>query len=731
MKVIKRNGNLQDFQWSKLEEVIGKAFKAVGKELTEDVCEDILDELYFGDENGVMRETITVEELQDQVEQALFECNHFDVMKAFILYRDRHTKSRLVKERLDYMEEYSKSAQNAATSSETDPNANVTMKNVANLEGEVYKTHNRDIQRRRMRDKLSQLFPEVAKQYEKDLEDHIIYTHDEASTPVLKPYCMAAALYPILMDGVGNLDGVTPSAPNDLQSFSGQVTNALFLLSAHCKGAVAFGGYFIALNYYVVKEFGDTWYNKLNTVTSTAICNKEKTIKKEIEKSMKQFIYGCNQPAGNRSYNSPFSNLSYYDKTYFKALFEDFYYPDGTQPKWEAIDCLQRIFMKLHRKLRLVKPLTFPVTTMAMVNDGNDIIDQDYKKLCAEEWAKGGSFFCYNSDNPSSLSSCCRVLNEIQENTFSSINGLQGIMTGSCNVITLNLNRIIQDWYKTTYINIVKDGTACDLSCENWKEELAEYLKTILSRVYKYHIAYKTMLYDIEDKKMFASSNGGYIYIKKLYSTIGIIGYQEAAMFLGLTPNNNPDYIDFLQFILSLIRDENKKASIRDSKRPFLMNSEAIPGENVAVKLYNWDKSDGYYVPDDRNLYASYFFNPWDENTSVLDKMLLHGEYTAPYTDGGQACHLNLQEHLSETQYLKLLDYSTKHKVTYFTFNIPTSECKDCGHIINAPIKVCPKCDSKNIDWWVRIIGYLRPISAFSEARQLEADKRIYSTNID
>lgn len=305
MKVIKRNGTLQDFNWGKLEDVIKKAFKAVGKELTEDICEDILDELYFGDENGVMRETITVEELQDQIEQALFECNHFDVMKAFILYRDRHTKSRLVKERLDYMEEYSKSVQNAATSSETDPNANVTMKNVANLEGEVYKTHNRDIQRRRMRDKLSQMFPEVAKQYEKDLENHVIYTHDEASTPVLKPYCMAAALYPIMMDGVGNLDGVTPSAPNDLQSFSGQVTNALFLLSAHCKGAVAFGGYFIALNYYVIKEFGDTWYNKLNTVTSSSICNREKTIRKEIEKSMKQFIYGCNQPAGNRSYNSP------------------------------------------------------------------------------------------------------------------------------------------------------------------------------------------------------------------------------------------------------------------------------------------------------------------------------------------------------------------------------------------------------------------------------------------
>ena len=732
MKVIKRNGSVQQFDWDKIEVVLQNAFKAVNKELTSDIFNDIVDELYFGDKDGNMRESISVEELQDQIEQALFECDHFDVMKAFILYRDRHTKSRLVKDRLDYMEKYSQSSLNAATASETDANANVTMKNVANLEGEVYKTHNRDIQRRRMRDKLNELFPEYAKQYEKDLNDHIIYTHDEASTPVLKPYCMAASLYPIMCNGVGTLDGVTPSEPNDLQSFSGQVTNALFLLSAHCKGAVAFGEYFIALNYYVIKEFGKDWYNRLDEITTTSQCSKAKTIQKEIEKSMKQFIYGCNQPAGNRSYNSPFSNVSYYDKTYFNSLFEDFYYPDNTQPEWKAIDTLQRIFMQLHRKLRLIKPLTFPVTTMALVNDNSDIIDKEYKELCAEEWAKGGSFFCYNSNNPSSLASCCRVLNEIQENTFSSINGLQGIMTGSCNVITLNLNRIVQDWYwkHERFLNCAKDGKAASLECEDWKPSLKEYLISILERVYKYHIAYKTMLYDLEDKKMFASSNGGYIYIKKLYSTIGIIGYQEAAMFLNMEISNNTEYKEFLQFILSTIRDSNKKNSIRDKKRPFLFNSEAIPGENVAVKMYDWDKKDNYYVPKDRNLYASYFFNPWTEETSVLDKMFLHGECTSDYTDGGQAAHINLEEHLSKEQYLKLIDYSTKNKVSYFTFNIPISECLSCGHVVNSPIYECPKCGSTKIDHWQRIIGYLRPTSAYSDPRKIEESKRIYSKAI-
>ena len=378
--------------------------------------------------------------------------------------------------------------------------------------------------------------------------------------------------------------------------------------------------------------------------------------------------------------------------------------------------------MELHRELRLIKPLTFPVTTMAMVHDGNDVIDQEYKQLCAEEWEKGGSFFCYLSDNPSSLASCCRVLNEIQDNTFSSINGLQGIMTGSCNVITLNINRIVQDYMR--FYNHTSWNSDVMNQFKGW-------LIGILDRVYKYHIAYKTMLYEWEDKGAFASSNAGYIYLKKLYSTIGIIGYCEAAQFLGLEISNNKEYKEFLQLIFGTIKEQNKLHGIHNKKRPFLFNSEAIPGENVAVKLYEWDKEDNYYVPEDQNLYSSYFFKQWDPNMSVLDKLRLHNKEINAYCDGGQACHIHLDEHLSKEQYLKILDYCTTEGINYFTFNIPMSECKQCGHVVNAPIKECPNCKSTDIDYWVRIIGYLRPLSAYSNPRKIEASKRIYSHGID
>ena len=726
MIVIKRGGTKENFDIDKIQRAVHSAFNAVGKPMP-DYLVKMIDSL-FSQLDG---DAIGVEEIQDKIENILMNDKFFDVAKAYILYREKHKQARFIRERIDYMDKYSQSHDNAATSSETDANANVTMKNVANLEGEVYKTTNRVIQRQRMKDKLNKLFPEVAKKYEEDLDHHIIYTHDEATTPVLKQYCMAVSLYPLMTEGVGNIDGITPSAPNDLQSFSGQITNLIFLLSSQCKGAVAVGEYFIALNYYIVKEFGEDWYNRLNEITTSSICKKQRTIKDAIHKAFKQFVYGVNQPAGNRSYQSPFTNVSYYDHTYFDSLFEEFSYPDGSRPKWEAIDTLQRMFMKFFNNLRTKQILTFPVETMAMVYDPktNDIIDKDYKDFTAEMYAEGHSFFTYISDSADSLASCCRLRNELAENTFNPTSGLTGVMTGSCNVITLNINRIVQDCAErhNYLMGMSKIKSAGTISTKgrlyNW---IKEDLCTILERVYKYHIAFKTMLYDLEDKGMFAASNGGYIRISKLYSTIGINGLNEAARFLGLEVNNNPEYIKFLQLILGTIKEENKKHSIHDKKRPFLFNSEVVPAEGLGGKNYNWDKEDGYWVPEDENLYNSYFYNAHD-NTSVLDKFILHGRQTYQFTDGGSAAHINLEDHLSKEQYLKLIDFAIANGTNYFTFNIPNSKCDDCGYITKHPITECPKCHSHNITQYTRVIGYLRPVKSFGKDRQIEAAKRVYN----
>ena len=713
MKVLKRNGQTVEFDLTKVSVAIRKVFESQHEAYDPQVLGFVQKEL----EAKSNASSISVETIQDIVERALMEYKHFAVAKAFILYRQQHQEARFIRERIDYMDRYSNSSDNAATSSETDGNANVTMKNVANLEGEVYKTTNRLIQRQRMKNELQKLYPEVAEQYEKDLRHHIIYTHDEASVPTTKFYCQAVSLYPLMTEGVGNIDGVTPSEPNDLQSFSGQITNLAFLLSSQCKGAVAFGEYFIALNYYAVMEFGPQWYEKLNCIVSTPHCKIQRTIRDSILKAFKQFVWGVNQPAGNRSYQSPFTNISYYDQTYFNSLFKAFCYPDGTKPEWKAVDTLQRLFMKWFNQIRLKQVLTFPVETFAMVHDGKNVIDQDYKELCAEMYAEGHSFFTYISDSADSLASCCRLRNELAENTFSPTSGLTGVMTGSCNVITLNINRFIQDVDKAYGFH------------GGWQENtsfIKDELIAILERVYKYHIAFKTMLYDLEDKGMFAASNGGYIFMSKLYSTIGINGLNEAARYLGMTVSNNPEYIKFLQLILGTIKEQNKLHSVHDRKRPFLFNSEVVPAEGLGGKNYNWDKQDGYWVPEDENLYNSYFYNAHDD-TSVLDKFILHGRQTYQYTDGGSAAHINLDDHLSKQQYLRLIDFAIENGTSYFTFNVPNSKCEDCGHIIKKPVTVCPKCGKTHITQYTRVIGYLRPIKTFGKDRQIEAAKRVYS----
>jgi len=739
MQVIKRDGTKEQFNKHKIYEAIGKAFDALNWKISPHAINNVVDAVPVWD-------GITIEEIQDSVIETLRDFDYDKVADCYAAYRGEQSRLREIEKKINYQDEYMNSGENAATSSETDGNANVVSKNVATLESEDRKRENRDIQRYRMKHKLKKMYPEVASQYRRDLEHHIIYTHDEASTSVLKQYCMAASLYPLMVHGVGNIDGVTPGPPNDLQSFSGQVTNLVFLLSSQCKGAVALGGYFIALNYYIIAEFGEQWYDKLDAIATSEHCKIQRTIRETIFKAFKQFVWGINQPAGNRSYQSPFTNISYYDHTYFNSLFGEFYYPDGTQPEWHAIDVLQRLFMKWFNKLRLKQVLTFPVETFAMVYDPktNDIIDKEYKDFCAEMYSEGHSFFTYISDSADSLASCCRLRNALDKNTFNPTSGLTGIKTGSCNVITLNMNRIIQDWYA---LDEAQPGVEYDIQGKMhdpndrintmWigDKETAYglfkgYLIRILERVYKYHIAYKTMLYEWEDKKMFASSNGEYINIRNLYSTVGINGLNEAAEFLGFKISNNPEYIEFLQLILGTIKEQNAKHSIHDSKRPFLFNSEVVPAEGLGGKNYRWDKEDGYIVPEDRNLYNSYFYNAHDD-TPVLDKFILHGRQTYQYTDGGSALHCNLEEHLTKNQYLRLIDFAIKEGTSYFTFNIPNSKCDNCGHIVKAPIKVCPKCGSDHITWYTRIIGYLRPLTSFGKDRRIEADRRTYSKTIE
>lgn len=317
----------------------------------------------------------------------------------------------------------------------------------------------------------------------------------------------------------------------------------------------------------------------------------------------------------------------------------------------------------------------------------------------------------------------CRLKNKLQTKEFNFTNGNIGIQTGSKSVITFNLNRIIQLWYRKE----------CERRDEKFEFDetcytsLKKYLTKIIDRVYKYHHAYNELLWDMYDANLLPAYRAGFIDLNKQYLTLGINGLNQAAEFLGMQCNDNPKYSQFCQEIFSLFKEQNELHKDTSGKHHLIFNTEQVPAESLGVKNYNFDKQDGFIVGDDTNLYASYIFKPNDPTVSVLEKIRMHGSnYIGEYLDGGAACHLNLDSHLSSKQYKHILEYAAKNGCNYLTFNIPMTECDDCGHIVNKPVDKCPKCGSTKLCYATRIIGYLTKVRNWSDARQKEYATRIF-----
>lgn len=602
-------------------------------------------------------------------------------------------------DKLDYIKEYSE-AKNAASGSKFDANANVENKNVATLSAEMFKKEEIGINRLRMINKITELYGEdLAKEYIRQLDSHEIYRHDETH-PVM-PYCVSVTMYPFICDGLKTIGG-TSGAPTNINSFIGSFINLVFAVSAQFAGAVATPEFLTYFDYFIRKEYGDDYYLNVDKVINS-VSKRPVTIGKLITDCFEQVVYTLNAPAAARGYQAVFWNIAYFDRTYFNSIFEDFVFPDGDEPKWESTFWLQKFFMKWFNKERKKQYLTFPVETANLVFDKvtKKYKDEDWADFCSKMWAEGHSFFAYTSDSADSLSSCCRLKNGITDNVFSFTLGAGGISTGSKAVITININRLVQ--------NAVRD-----------KADISERVREQAIKNQKYLLAFNELLKEELKAGLLPIYDAGYISMPKQYLTTGVNGCVEAAEFLGIDITANQKYFDFCKSILAPIQEENKKARTKE----VMFNTEYVPAENLGSKNASWDRKDGYFVP--RDCYNSYFFRVEDSKLSIVDKMIMHGEDVVKYLDGGSACHLNLDEHLTKEQYRKLLDVSAKVGCSYFTFNIPNTICNKCGHISKHYLKECPECGSTDIDYITRVIGYAKRVSKYSEARQKEAAKRYY-----
>jgi len=513
----------------------------------------------------------------------------------------------------------------------------------------------------------------------------------------------------------------------------------VYSVSSQFMGAVATPEFLMYLDYFIRKDYGEDYISRIDEVVEKN--RKNRTLEKVIDNCFQQVVHSMNMPAGNRGYQTVFWNIGYFDKPYFEGVFGDFRFPDGSAPVWETLSWLQKHFMNWFNEERLHYILTFPVETMALLtNGGDDFVDKEYADFTAEMWAKGHSFFCYLSNSPDSLSSCCRLRNSLKDledqahnvTTHQYSMGTASVATGSKSVMTINLNRLIQDATRRYYkekkgINLAAGARIPATPAIDRKVLYEDYIATdireMTQRVHQYQIAFNEIIKDFLKADMLDVYRAGFIDMKKQYLTVGVNGLTEAAEFLGLQVAPNDEYKLFVNTVLETINICNRQDRTSDA----MFNTEFVPAENLAAKNYKWDKKDGYFVSEKHNLYSSYFYNPEDVNTSMIDKFKLHGEEYVRYLDGGSALHMNLSEHLTKEQYRQLLNTAAHYGTNYFTFNCRNTVCNDCGFISKDTLEQCPKCGSTNLDYLTRVIGYLKRISSFSEARQEEASIRHYS----
>ena len=688
--IVKRDGKRAPFSVEKIKRAISKAFLSVGGYATDDDLTSVLSRVRVSD-------GMSVEEIQNQVEVALMAERYFAVAKSYMLYRQKHSEDREDREKLEFLINYC-DAKNPATGSKYDANANVENKNIATLIGELPKRNFIRLNRRLLTDRIKEMYgKELSDKYLRLLNGHFIYKNDETS---MANYCASITMYPWLLGGTLSVGG-NSTRPTNLKSFCGGFVNMVFIVSSMLSGACATPEFLMYMNYFIEQEYGEDYYTRADEVVD--LSKKRRTIDKMITDCFEQIVYSINQPTGARNFQAVFWNVAYYDRYYFESLFGEFVFPDGSKPHWESLSWLQKRFMTWFNRERTKTVLTFPVETMALLTRDGDVMDREWGDFTAEMYAAGHSFFTYISDNADSLSSCCRLRNEIRDNGFSYTLGAGGVSTGSKSVLTINLNRCIQ--------YAARKGMPYQF-----------FLEEVVDLVHKVQLAYNENLKYMQSKGMLPLFDAGYINMSRQYLTIGVNGLVEAAEFLGIPINDNPDYERFTQEILGMIEKYNKKYRSKE----VMFNCEMIPAENVGVKHAKWDKRDGYKVG--RDCYNSYFYIVEDESLNIVDKFRLHGRKYIEHLTGGSALHMNLQEHLSREQYRHLLRVASQEGCNYFTFNIPNTVCNDCGHIDKRNLKACPKCNGRNLDYLTRIIGYMKRVSNFSQARQQEAARRHYAT---
>lgn len=562
-----------------------------------------------------------------------------------------------------------------------DPNANIgQLRSNNNFMSEIAKAHSKLYSLWLIYKELIQSCHLREEQAEKILDDVItgrLYCHDQTLWTV--PYCVAVSTSVLMTQGrpYGQLYSKRPKRAD---SFISQVIEYTMDLSQEFAGAVALAD--LAVNY--------SWYVK-----------KENIGDKQIVNDFQRFVHVVNNQyrVGGQS---PFTNISFYDRKTLESIFSQYYYPDGSGVM-DYIDVIERV-QELWMRFIAAKdphsglPYRFPVCTVNLYKSAEGIIpDEKFLQLVCECNTEG-VFNIFITSDCAQIASCCRLTSSVKDlMEFRGIDsfGNGGLNIGSHRVVTVNLPRV---------------GLDCGGDPGKVEAVIKERVREACSILYSHRCLIEKLIRAGYLK--FFSPLGWLNLDQMFFSTVGLVGVWELGEICGYDFRKDISALKrWLTCILDTIREESLRWNV-----PF--NLEQVPAESAAVTLCEKDRV--FYSNLPYKLYSNQFIPLW-EPVELVERIKIGGELDQ-YFSGGVITHLNIGSQASPGQVRKLIQYATKKGLKHFAINPLFSRCEQ-GHTFLGSATRCPICSSLITEQVTRVIGYFVPVSSMIRTRQEEVRK--------
>lgn len=532
------------------------------------------------------------------------------------------------------------------------------------------------------------LYTIMQEQYGTDQADAILtslwngdlYIHD--STKLQVPYCWALSIDLLLRKG--NFWGQLRSfPPKRTTSFVDQVKEVTIEVAQEIAGAVAIGDLMVGYAYFVKKEGIDI---------------KDPKGRKHVEDNLQSIVHTLNKKL-RPSHQSPFTNISIFDRPNLEKIFGDYVYPDGSRPDLALIWDIQKIFCDWFHKgdPSTGLPYRFPIVTLNIrVDDEGNVLDQEALEYFTEINLERACFNIYISSG-NKIASCCRLTNDFDLAGVDSF-GNGGVSLGSHRVVTVNLARLGK---RASSYN-----------------ELMELLKEQLERAEKTLVAHRKLLEKRLKQNFLPFVRRGLIIMEKLFSTFGICGIYECLEQMGHSIMTEQGK----QIAFNMLQEVKDYATTCSKKYGFMFNVEQVPAESLAIKLA---KKDEHLYGMDYPIYANQFVPLWVD-CDIMDRIRLDGAFSKVLTGGGIS-HLNLGEKLThKNQMKKLIECAIKHGCEHFAINYNYCRCENNHTTISSQTSICPICSGSITDQYTRIVGYITPISSWNKGRKEEHSKRVF-----